>query len=117
MKMKIIFKRLGQLILVVVVLTAIAYPFRRDPIAMLPGKMLSGDDLVGLQSNDVVTQPSGAAGKSMEGDGTYVASMGANCQLTIEIERASRVPSGELDTAGLGEGSGGGGGDGGCGIR
>ena len=42
--MKRFLKRLGQLILVVAVLIAIAYPFRRDPIAMIPGKQLSGEE-------------------------------------------------------------------------
>ena len=44
MNMKNFFKRLGQLILVIVVLIAIAYPFRRDPIAIIPGKQLSGEE-------------------------------------------------------------------------
>ena len=40
--MKII-KRLGQVILVIIVLLAAVYPFRRDPIGPLAGKQVTGD--------------------------------------------------------------------------
>jgi len=39
-----ILKRIGQLLLALVVLAAIAYPLRRDPIGPLAGKRLSGEE-------------------------------------------------------------------------
>lgn len=38
-----ILKRIGQAILVIAILLAIAYPFRRDPIGPLAGKALTGE--------------------------------------------------------------------------
>ncbi len=39
-----ILKRIGQVLLAIVVLAAIAYPFRRDPIGPLAGKQLTGTE-------------------------------------------------------------------------
>ncbi len=39
-----ILKRIGQVLLVLLVLTAVAYAFRRDPIGPIAGKQLSGEE-------------------------------------------------------------------------